>query len=216
MNRSGISGLSVFSGLEAGRLNSLATPLESVSAVNSRRSPFSSVDETMIIDLSSARSPKVAGTIPSKLFSGSLYEISETELLAINLNSEGSVIFRLFDVSDPGKPSVASEYTLGSECYKLSSSDVRSIMIVEQEAIFAIPVVMNDKEKGTDISAYAVFDVSGGKITFSGLCRHDESYVSDAAVRAAYNKSAVYTVSGKKIVAFSIDSFEKISDCEIR
>ncbi|MBR3781713.1 MAG: beta-propeller domain-containing protein [Clostridia bacterium] len=177
---------------------------------------LSSGDETLIVDLSSAKSPKVAGTIQSKVFTGSLYEISESELLEINMNSDSTVKFRLFDVSNPGNPTVASEYTLESDCYTLSSLDVRSIMIVEQEGIFAIPVVMNDKEKGTEISAYAVFDVSDGEIALAGICRHDESYVSDAAVRAAYNNSAIYTVSGKKIVAFSIGSFEKISDCKIR
>lgn len=177
---------------------------------------ISSGDETLTVDLSSPKSPKASGTIPSKLFTGGLYEISEYGLLEINMNSDGTVKFRLLDVSNPGKPTVASEYTLASDCYTLSSSDVRSIMIVEQEGIFAIPVVMNDTENGTEISAYAVFDVSDGEITLAGICRHDESYVSDAAVRAAYNDSGIYTVSGEKITAFSIGSFEKISECEIR
>lgn len=177
---------------------------------------ISSGDETLTVDLSSPKSPKASGTIPSKLFTGGLYEISEYGLLEINMNSDSTVKFRLLDVSNPGKPTVASEYTLASDCYTLSSSDVRSIMIVEQEGIFAIPVVMNDTENGTEISAYAVFDVSDGEITLAGICRHDESYVSDAAVRAAYNDSGIYTVSGEKITAFSIGSFEKISECEIR
>ena len=71
---------------------------------------LSSGDETLIVDLSSPKSPKVAGTIPSKLFTGSLYEISENGLLEINMNSDSAVKFRLFDVSNPGNPTVASEY----------------------------------------------------------------------------------------------------------
>ena len=176
---------------------------------------ISSGGETLEVDLSSAKSLKVAEIILSEPFRGSLYEISESQLLEINMKPDSAVKFRLFDVSNPGKPLVVSEYTFEGG-YTLPSSDVRSIMIAEQEGIFGIPVVMNDKEKGAEVSAYAVFDVSDGKITLAGICRHDESYVGDAAVRAAYNNSTVYTVSGKKIVAFSTGSFEKISDCEIR
>lgn len=173
-------------------------------------------DETMIIDLSSPKLPKVAGTIPSKLFTGNLYEISETKLLGINSNADGSATFRLFDVSDPGNPSVAAEYTLEKSYSPLSSADSRRVMIISDMKIFGVPVVAVDNETGTETSAYMMFDVSDGKITPAGLCRHSEFYVGDAAVRATCIDGTVYTVSGEKIVAFSADKWNKISVCEIR
>lgn len=177
---------------------------------------LSSGDETMIIDLSAPKNPKIAGTISSKLFTGSLYEISATKLLGININADSSVTFRLFDVSDPDNPSVQSEYTLAKNYSPLSSADSRGVMVIPGKEMFGIPAVLNDDETGSEISAYMLFDVSNGKINPAGSCRHDEHYVGDAAVRAAYIEGMVYTVSGEKTVAFSADGFEKSSECEIR
>lgn len=173
-------------------------------------------DETMIIDLSSPKLPKVAGKIPSKLFTGNLYEISETKLLGINSNADGSATFRLFDVSDPENPSAASEYTLAKSYSPLSSADSRCVMIISDMEVFGIPVVICDNETGTETSAYMMFDVSDGKIIPAGSCRHAESYVGDAAVRATCINGTIYTVSGEKVVAFSADKWAKISVCEIR
>ncbi len=177
---------------------------------------ISSGDETMIVDLTYAKFPKVSGTISSKLFAGSLYEISETKILGINTESDGTPVFRLFDVSDPKNPRVASEYRLDAGSSVLSSADSRSIMVVPEKQIFGVPVVMRNNEKGTEISAYMIFNVSDGNITSAGVCCHDESYVGDAAARAAYADGAVYTVSGKKVVAFAADTCKEIAACEIR
>lgn len=177
---------------------------------------LTSGEETMIVNLSSSGIPEVAGTIPSKLFAGSLYEISESLLLGITADSEGMATFRLFDVSNPENPSVVSEYTTEKNCRTLSSADSRGIMTVPEKGIFGVPVVVSDEEKGTEVSAYMLFDVSEGKINPVGLCRHDESYVGDAAVRADYNNGTVYTVSGRKVAAFSVDDCKIISQCEIR
>ena len=176
---------------------------------------ISSADETMIIDLSAPKLPKVAGTIPTKLFAGNLYEISETKLLGISTDADGSAVFRLFDVSDAENPSVSSEYKLEKESSELLSSDSRSVMTVPGENVFGVPVVTNNKS-GAEISVYMLFDVSDGKITSAGSCLHDESYVGDAAVRAVCINGTVYTVSGEKIVAFTADNCEKASVCEIR
>lgn len=176
---------------------------------------ISSADETMIIDLSAPKLPKVAGTISSRLFAGNLYEISETKLLGISTDADGSAVFRLFDVSDADNPSVSSEYRLDKASSALLSSDSRSVMTVSGGDIFGVPVVTNNKS-GAENSVYMIFDVSDGKITSAGSCLHDESYVGDAAVRAICINGTVYTVSGEKIVAFTADDCEKASVCEIR
>ncbi len=177
---------------------------------------ISSEDETMIIDLSAPKLPKVAGTISSKLFAGNLYEISETKLLGISTNADGSAIFRLFDVSDAENPSVAAEYKLDKAHASLSSSDSRSVMIVSESNVFGVPVVINDSKSDAEKSVYMLFNVSDGKIAPAGSCVHGESYVGDAAVRAICIDSTVYTVSGEKIVAFTAENCEKASVCEIR
>lgn len=75
-------------------------------------------------------------------------------------------------------------------------------MLAAEEEIFGIPVLKADKENGTEISAYVIFDVSGGKIAPLGTYNHDLSYIGDAAVRGTFIEDILYTVSGKKIVSF--------------
>ena len=177
---------------------------------------ISSGDETVTIDLSKPESPEVAGTIPSKLFAGNLYEISSSKLLGMNTEENGKIVFRLFDVSDSAKPSAIAEYTLPEEYLPVLSADSRSVMVVPEKEIFGIPVIINDGETDSDVSAYLLFDVSKGEIVSLGLCRHDEHYVGDAAVRAAHINGTVYTVSGERISAFSLENLEKTAECGIR
>lgn len=192
-------------------------PMKKLSGVKyiGNKGYISSGDETLIVDLSSPKLPKVAGIISSKLFTGSLYEISETVLLGISTGADGSATFRLFDVSNSANPSVKAEYTLGKEC-TLSSSDTRSVMIASNSGIFGVPVVIDNGENGAEVSAYMLFDVSEGKIIPAGLCCHDDSYVGDAAVRAISIGGTLYTVSGEKAVAFAADTHEVFALCEIR
>ncbi len=181
-----------------------------------RKGYLASEDETVIINLLVPKFPKAAGVISSKLFVGNLYEISDSKLLDVYTDENGKTTFRLFDVSDPENPSDAAKYVLDENYALPSSVDSRSIMIASDKEMFGVPVVASDGENGTEFSAYMIFDASEGKIEPVGLCRHDNFYVGDAAVRAVYNNGTVYTVSGGKISAFSVDDCERISQCEIR
>ena len=177
---------------------------------------ISSGDETVTVDLSEPESPEVAGTIPSKLFAGNLYEISSSKLLGMNTDENGAVTFRLFDVSDSANPSAIAEYTLPEEYKPVLSADGRSVMIIPEKGVFGMPVIINDSETDSDVSAYLLFGASQGDIVNLGLLRHDEHYVGDAAVRAVCVDNTVYTVSGKRISAFALGTFEKTAECGIR
>lgn len=161
-------------------------------------------DKTMIIDFSDPSLPKVAGTIDAKAFSDDLYVISEASLLGISETESGIITLTLFDVSDPANPVTAAVYSLDESCRSVSSSDSRSIMLVAEKEIFGIPVLKTDDTDGTEISAYVLFDMSGGKIVPLGTYNHDISYIGDAAVRGTCIKDILYTVSGEKVVAFDI------------
>lgn len=161
-------------------------------------------EKTMIIDFSDPSLPKVAGTIDAKAFSDDLYVISETSLLGISETETGIITLTLFDVSDPANPATAAVYSLDDSCRSVSSSDSRSIMLVAEKEIFGIPVLKTDAAKGTEISAYVLFDMSGGKIVPLGTYNHDISYIGDAAVRGTCIEDILYTVSGEKVVAFDI------------
>lgn len=163
-------------------------------------------EKTMIIDFSEPSSPEVAGMMDAKAFSDDLYAISESVLLGMSEDESGIITLTLFDVSDPENPSTAAVYTLDESYRSVSSSDSRSIMLVTEKEIFGIPVLKSDDKKETEISAYILFDMSGGKIVPLGTYNHDISYIGDAAVRGTCIKNKLYTVSGEKVVSFDISS----------
>lgn len=166
-------------------------------------------EKTMIIDFSDPSSPKVAGTIDAKAFSDDLYAISETFLLGISEDESGIITLTLFDVSDPANPVTAAVYSLDESYRSVSSSDSRSVMLVAEKEIFGIPVLKADEKQGTEISAYVIFDMSGGEIVPLGTYNHDLSYIGDAAVRGTFIEDILYTVSGEKVVAFDVASETK-------
>mgnify|MGYP003295503694 CR=1 FL=1 len=177
---------------------------------------LTSGEETMIIKLESPKFPKNAGTVPSELFTGNLYEISESRLLGIKTDSSGNTVLRLIDASNPQNLSGVSEYVIDSSYKVLSASDSRNVMIAPDKGIIGVFVLASDTETGVKYPAYMIFKVTDGEIAFAGVCRHDDAYVSDTAVSAIYNNGVIYTVSGEKVAAFSADDFSEISSCEIR
>lgn len=184
-------------------------------------------EKTMIIDFSKSE-PKVAGMISTKGFSDSLYEISDSMLLGVEIlrndnNTESetgddySVInLTLFDVSDPENPKTASVYELSKEYYLAAGTDGRCVMIDSERQIFGLPIVKTDAETGNDISSCMLFSVADGKISLAGVCNHDSAVIGDAAVRSVCVGDTIYTVSGEKIVSFSAEDYKEISFVEIR
>lgn len=162
--------------------------------------------ETTIINTALSPIVSISGTIPSGV-KGSLYEISDSKLLEVYTDENGTVKFRLFDVSDPEHLSDATEYILEEKYNVISSLDSKSILLIPEKEMFGIPVVADDPEAGAEYSAYLIFNTASGKIEPAGICRHNEFYVSDAAVNAVYDSGIIYTVSGEKISAFSAETF---------
>lgn len=171
--------------------------------------------ETTILNFSIPKVSTNLGTTPAKLFEGNLYEISDSKLLDICTDENGFVAFRILDLNDLEHSSDAAKYVPEEKYNILSSLDSRSIMVIPQKEMFGVPAVVSDAEAGAEYSAYMIFDVSDGEIKLVGICRHDEFYVGDAAVRAVYDNGTIYTVSGEKISAFSAETFEKIAKHEI-
>lgn len=172
-------------------------------------------EETMIIDLSDPSALKPAATIASVQFTGDLYAISDTTLLGILCENE-SVTFSLFDISAPANPKEAAKYTLDSSYRMISAGDSRSVLIISDKNMFGIPVTSHNSEAQADVSAYILFSVSGGRIAPAGIYNHDEAFIGDAAVRSECIGNVIYTVSGEKVSAFSIDSGSVIASAEIR
>lgn len=193
-------------------------------------------EQTMIIDLSNPEKPSAAGKITTEGFSDSLHVISDSLILAsktedvfvekeiIDANGEITVAeekkelvsFTLFDVSDPKNPKATATHTVGINHAVLSANDSRGITVIPEKNMFGIPVKIYDKENQKETSAYMMFDVSDKTFVNAGYFNHNETAVGSAATRSLYENGVLYTVSGEKIVAFSIDDRSIIAENEIK
>ena len=177
-------------------------------------------EKTMIIDFSDYSKPKVAGMISTSGFYENLCAVSGNMLIGVaagapDESGSGEVTISLFDVSDPDNPKTAAVYSLGGECSLPAAGDSRCVVLNSDKTVFGIPVIINNPAAGTQISAYLLFDVSDGKISPVGTYNHDTSVIGDAAVRGIFINGTLYTVSGQKISAFSVDDAKIISSLEI-
>ena len=173
-------------------------------------------EKTVIIDISDPSKPSAAGSISTEGFSQELYSLSDSVLLGIGSASNNSIGISLFDVSDHENPKTAAVYTLEGEFSLPSADDTRCVMLNADKKLFGLPIVKHNPSAGSEISAYILFDVSGGAITPVGTYNHDTSYTGDAAVRGVCIKDTLYTVSGERVVAFSIADCAVISSQIIR
>ncbi len=171
--------------------------------------------KTMAVDLSDPLKLGFAGVISTVGFSDKLYSVSDTTLLGIS-SENGKTKLSLFDVSNPNSPKLLSEYVLDGTHRMLSNSDSRSVVIISDKNMFGIPVAIADKENQSEASAYMLFKADGEKIVHHKTFIHDNAYVGDAAVRSACIENMLYTVSGEKVAAFSVDTGNAVSDKSLK
>ncbi len=176
---------------------------------------FTAGGKTLTVDLSDPLKLGFAGMISTVGFSDKLYSVSDTTLLGVSAEN-GKTKLSLFDVSNPDNPKLLSEYTLESTHRMLSNGDSRSVVIVANKNLFGIPVAVSSKESQSDASAYMLFTVDGGKIVHHKTFVHDSAYVGDAAVRSACIGGMLYTVSGEKISAFSVETGDVVSSKSLK
>lgn len=193
-------------------------------------------EQTLVIDLSNPEKPSAAGKIATEGFSDSLHIISDNLVLGTKseevfvekevVNEKGEVTvteekaelvtFTLFDVSDPHNPKVAAAHTVDINHAVLSSNDSRGVIVIPEKNMFGIPVKMYDEKTRSEASAYMMFDVSGKTFVNAGCFNHSETVIGSAATRSLYENGVLYTVSGEKIVAFSINDCSILAESEIK
>lgn len=173
--------------------------------------------KTIIVDLSDPKAPKVAGSIDTDGFSGELFSVSETKLIGIKdgENGKGATI-TFFDVTDPNEPKEVNSYLLEDSMIILSSRDGKGIILTQDTEMFGIPVVNVNAANGTSVSSYMLFSVEQGRITPVGVYNHDTQTVGDVAARAVIIGDRLYTISGEKVVAFSIEDGSVLSSVKIK
>lgn len=173
--------------------------------------------EFTVIDLSDPTAMKSSVSDKSNGFALDLFKVSASKYVNISHDSpDGSTVITLYDISDSDSPKTASTYTLDSTNSFPSSDDGRSFMIINGKDVFGIPVIKNSSASGSEISEYILFNTSNGIISPLGTFNHDDNYIGDAAVRAESIGNILYTISGEKVVAFSLADASKLATAEIK
>ncbi len=170
-----------------------------------------------VIDLSDISAPKSSISESADGFGLDLFKVSGSEYIDIKSDiSDGKFTITLYKIADSGEPKAVSSFTLDSVVSVPGYGDSRCFALIQDKNIFGIPVIKADAESGTVESDYILFNVSDGVISSAGSFIHNKNYVSDAAVRAAGIEDTLYTVSGEKVVAFSMSDLSVISSAEIK
>jgi len=173
--------------------------------------------EMTVIDLSDPTAPASSVSEKTGNFGLDLFKVSASKYISISHDSSsGCMVITLYNVNGSGVPTAASTYSLDSTFSFPAANDTKSLMIINGKDIFGIPVIKSNAATGSEISEYILFNTSDGIISPLGTYDHDGNYIGDAAVRAENIGNTLYTISGEKVVAFSLADASKLSTAEIR
>ncbi len=174
-------------------------------------------ETTMIIDLSNPEKPKKGTTISVKGFAGKIFGADDGLLIHISGNERDSkgVSISLLGLDNPFKPESLDLYSLSDIIEVASFVDSRCVMFEAENDILGIPVVRQDDATKESVVAYALFDYSDGDIKPIGFFNHDAQSKGEKSLRGTCIGNVFYSISGSKIVAFSIDDEKKLSTIEL-
>ncbi len=127
-----------------------------------------------------------------ELGAGEIYPVSDSVVMEI---SGAKIIRRSL------KDGSASAYSVPENMTPLLN-DPRAVIADEENGLFGIPVIVSSD--GGEKSAYLVISVADAETADAEIYVHNDNYIGDAATRAVISGSALYTVSGESITAFSI------------
>lgn len=125
-----------------------------------------------------------------------LCRVSDKVLVSVNETDKSIKCFDAFG---------SEIYSVALKNAKPMVDDSRAIAVSDNGSLIGIPVLKTDSENKYLVSAYMVINLGGEKPETVGTFVHSEKCSGDAASRATFSEGGIYTVSGSKIVANSLD-----------
>ena len=177
-------------------------------------------EQTAVIDLTDPQKPVRNSIVSAKGFAGSLFGAGKELLIHIEQPSVKEESFKnisisLLGLSDPLNPVNLDLYSLSGISGGIANLDRRCIMIVPDESILGIPVIRTDPVTKEAVSAYALFNFADKDIKPIGYFNHDVKGRGETELRGTCIGDVFYSISGSKVVAFSIDEEEKLATVEL-
>ena len=176
----------------------------------------------------SGKVPEVLGELKIPGFSTYLHPYGRDGIIGIGRDlgedgapgpTGGGVKLAMFDVSDPGNPSLRSEVVIGSaETYSQAEHDHRAVLVDEGRGMISLPVHHGDPaaypaEPGKAPWApghwepwdgFYVYDITGdGGFELAGAIQHDAN--SPSRSRSLYIEDHLYTVTDNLMVISGLD-----------
>lgn len=180
----------------------------------------SAAETTMIIDVSDPQNPRKVVTVATNGLADRLFSAGDEKLIHIGASGADSELLKgisisLLDLSDPSRPDSLDLYNLSDISDTLSVFDNSGIMLMKDEKILGIPVIRTDSKTKETALAYALFEFSQSDIKPVGYFNHETGTKTETAMRGTCIGDVFYSITGSKIVAFSISNESRLGSIEL-
>ncbi len=172
-------------------------------------------ETTLIIDITAPEKPKKLAQAPSADFSHKTVDMGGNMYIQVEVENESGINILLYDLSKPENITSADSYKILGNFKPNVIDDSRCIMLWEESKTFAIPTVSFNPETGSAVSSYVLFSYADGNLVYINSFDHDVNSNGNNATRCACIGDLLYTVSGEKVVAFSISQAKQLSVLEL-
>lgn len=176
-------------------------------------------ETTMIISVADLKNPKKVSVVSTSGLSDKLFSAGDELAIKIGGEMKDSILndinISLLDLSDPSNPGNLDLYSLSDISNGISLFDNKGIMIMQDEKILGIPVMRKDSATKESVLAYALFKFADGDIKPVGYFNHETKTDEATSVRGTCIGDIFYSITGNKIVAFSISEETRIASVEL-
>lgn len=158
----------------------------------------------IIADLTDSGRLKATTVAASFSQTPQFYALSATQMVGLSADANGEIQLTPVDLTDPDAPVIGAPYQLTGVLGLPGEDGEPNVMVLEDRALFGLPVIKRNAANGSEISCYLLFSVSDGSIRPVGTYNHSANYTGDAAAHGAVIGDVFYTISGEKICAFAL------------
>ncbi len=174
---------------------------------------------TMVISLEDLKNPHRTEVVTASGIGDKLFSAGDELAIRIGAENYGDILkdinIGLLDLSDPLNPGSLDLYNLSDISNGISIFDSKGIMIMQDEKILGIPVLRKDAVTKENVLSYALFRFADGDIKPVGWFNHEIKADEETTVRGTCIGDVFYSITGNKIVAFSISEETRIASVEL-
>lgn len=159
---------------------------------------FRQVDPLHVVDLSDPDRPVETGTLELPGYSSYLHPIDDDTVLGIG-EEDGKVKAVLFDVSDPGNPTIEDSKVFDRR-YSAVSDTHHAFLIDRRHGVFVLPAGQES----------LVVDYTGGQLTTEATVETDAR-----ATRTRYVEDSLYVFAGETVTVVDETTWEETTTLEL-